>query len=104
MSAQSARGTLKRVALIGTASILVLLAICVFRALVYFPTPKRPAACDSTPGHQKIKLTNELKERFKEALRHKTITSAPYKYDAKELLRFHDYITKSESPWRVNCS
>ena len=94
----SAKGLLKRLAILSIVTVSTLTAICVFRALVYYPTPSPAVTCDDDQrdGHQKIGLEHGILDRFRESIRYQTITKGPYSYDAQELLRFIAFIEKSE--------
>ena len=76
------------------ASLVLLGVIMVFRSEVYFPR-YRPVEW-SYKTHDQIENSNELLDRFRTALRFKTITFGPNEYEQHELKGFGDFIKKSK--------
>ena len=72
--------------------ITLLLLSAIFRTIVFFPTPKDIESC--TELHEPIS-GQQVIDRFRSALRFKTITSSPHNYDTLELKKYIDFIVKS---------
>lgn len=88
---------LKQTAAYLTLVLVALAAVCVFRALVYFPQPKGAERCEESARHSAIGLKRGIFERFQRALQFKTITRSKGVYDAVELTKFTDWIESSEA-------
>ena len=90
-----------------------LLAVCVFRAIFYFPKPILPESCsilsesneakDQTSKNptDDIVLNPETRpgiiERFSQSIRFQTITQSANNYNGSELIKFISFIKTSES-------
>lgn len=83
-------------------SLLLIIGICVFRALVYFPAPKAAQQCEENVNHHPITLERGLVPRFQRALQFKTITRSKNNYDKEELLKYIAFIESSELGSRLD--
>lgn len=92
--------TTAKVLRLGFVALLALLAICVFRALVYFPEPQNVDSCTESTSHKPIDSSRGLISRFQRAIQFRTITKSRNVYDAAELLRFITFI--ETSMWRLD--
>lgn len=79
--------------------LLVLLSICLFRAIVLFPTPAELDKCASAGDHVRIDESTRpgLVSRFSQALRIQTVTRAPHVYDAAQLIELRSFLRKCKS-------
>lgn len=71
---------------------IVLLAVMVFRAEVYFPRPGNDDTCNAT--HTPI-AGDELVQRFSSALKIKTVTRGLGDYDGEPRIEFAQFLRKS---------
>lgn len=73
----------------------VVLSVVLFRALfIYKPQPP-PEACIDGPGHTRIKLTQDVLNRFKGALNIATVSYKAHDYEPEQLIRMINYIEQS---------
>ncbi|CAG2113105.1 unnamed protein product [Medioppia subpectinata] len=73
-------------------ALLLVLLVTIVRTIVYFPAPKE---IDSCPDLHEPIAGSAVVDRFRAALRFKTITKAAHIYDTLELKRYIDWIIKS---------
>lgn len=78
-------------------SVLTLLAIVLFRTIVYFPLPKEIEGCKESINHEPISIKRGILDRFSQALRFKTITWGTQNSESEELSKFVNFIIKSMS-------
>lgn len=78
-----------------TISFAAILLLSIFRAVfIYKPLPS-PRSCLNTPGHERIKLSNDNLNRFKGALNIPTISFSVHHYDPTQLVKLINFIESS---------
>ena len=80
-------------------TLVVLLVIAIIRTILFFPTPKDIESCPEL--HEPIK-GQPIVERFRSALKFKTITKGIHNYDTIELKKYIDFIVKSNLFVKIN--
>lgn len=87
--------TRKTKLLILVSPIILVISICLFRALVLFKPPPEPEACKHLKKHDRITLNDAILNRFKAALNLKTVSYKEYHYEPEELLKMIDLLEAS---------
>lgn len=81
--------------LITLGSLKVVLCVVLFRAFFIYKPQSSPKACIYSPGHQRIKLTQGVLNRFIGALNIPTVSYKAHDYEPEQLLKMIDYIEQS---------
>lgn len=71
------------------------LTIALFRAIFIYKSAPPPRSCLDTPGHHRIKLTEQALNRFKEALNIPTISYKRHHYEPEQLVNLINHIERS---------
>lgn len=77
---------------LGFSPLLILLSVTIFRAMFLYKPQPEPEVCADSKSHHRIKLTDEIVQRFKGALNFKTISTSAGNYDRGNLQLLIDYI------------
>ena len=91
----AAKGTLGKIFTLLTLVFITLLVIVIIRTFTL--APRKISAPECKPYDTDfIKADGNVVKRFQQALRFKTVSTAPHVYNAEELVKLREFIVKCE--------